>query len=143
MALDGLTSGIDNTLTFTDVNGNLQVANIQNFTWKQDTNIPKKVQMDGVTRHPKFFQGSSGNFSVFRTNAVMEIYFSQSEAAYLLGGDQIPVTITQTIRNADGTINQFQFVNGVLDLTDGGTFSGDDVATQSISFMASQRIQTI
>lgn len=143
MALDGLTSGIDNKLTFTDLNGNLVVQPIENFKWKYDTNIPKKVQMDGVTRHPKFWHGQSGEFTVFRDSPVLERYFSQGEGAYLLGGDQIPVTITQTIRNADGTSNQWQFIDAVLDMSDGGTYSGNDVVTQTINFFSAERIQTI
>jgi hypothetical protein len=143
MSLDGLTAGIDNKLTFTDANGNLQVTTIENFKWKYDTSIPKKVQMDGTTRHPKFWQGVSGDFTVFRTNPILEQYFSQAEGAYYLGGDQIPVTITQTITNADGTQNQWQFIDCVLDMTDGGNYSGSDVVTQTVTFMGAQRPQTI
>lgn len=143
MALDGLTAGQDITLTFTDANGDIKIVLIENFTWKYDTNIPKKVTMDGVTRHPKFWQGCSGSFTLFRTNATLEVYFSQGEGAYLLGGDQIPVTITQTITNADGTQNQWQFVDAVLDLSDGGNYSGQDTVTQTVTWMAAQRIQTI
>lgn len=143
MSLDGLTAGIDNKLTFTDANGNIVVTDIENFKWKYDTNIPKKVAMDGTTRHPKFWQGCSGSMTIFRTNATLEVYFSQGESSYLLGGDQIPVTITQTITNADGTQNQWQFIDAVLDLTDGGEYSGQDVVAQTVAFYAAKRSQTI
>lgn len=143
MALDGLSAGQDCKLTFTDANGNIQVSKIQNFRWKYDTNIPKKILMSGATLHPKFWQGCSGSFSVFRSGADLEIYFSEGEQSYLLGGDQIPVTITETIRNIDGTYNQWQFINGVLDLSDGGDFNGNDVVEQTVTFYASQRLRTI
>ena len=62
MPLDGLTSGIDTKITFTDINGVETFALLESFTSKEDATVDKLVQINGQVRHPKFHQGWSGTF---------------------------------------------------------------------------------
>lgn len=139
MPAAGLTIGADSKLTFVDVNGINRFLLLSNFTFKEDANINKKVMMDGEVRLPKFHTGISGSFNIERSNNDTDAYFASQEAAYYLGGDQLPMTITQTITESNGTVSQYQFTNVVLVLENGGSYSGEESVSMSVSFMASRR----
>ena len=143
MPLDGLTSGIDNKITITDLNGVQQFAILENFTAKEDAPVDKVVAMDGNVRHPKFHQGWSGSFTIERNGPFQDAYFAQQEASYYLGADQIPATITQTITENNGTVSQWQFSQVVLTFEDAGNYSGTEIVKQNVSFMASRRFQLV
>lgn len=143
MPLDGLTSGIDHKIVITDINGVENFAIIENFTAKEDAPVDKIVAMDGTVRHPKFHQGWSGSFTIERNSAFQDSYFAAQESSYYLGLDQIPVTITETITENDGTVSQWQFSQVVLVFDTIGSFSGTEIVKQSVSFMAARRFQLV
>lgn len=143
MAANGLSTGIDHKLVFTDVNGNQQFVIIENFTSKEDAVMDKVIAMDGTVRHPKFHEGWSGSFTLQRSNNVMDNYIALQEASYYLGQDQLPMTITETISEPDGTTSQYQYTNTVIMLEDAGNWSGTEIVRQRISFMASRKIELV
>ncbi len=139
MSLDGLTSGIDNKITFTDANGVEHFQLIENFTSKEDATVDKKITMDGRVRHPKFHSGWSGSFSLQRNGNFTDAYFASQEAAYYLGADQLPITITQTITESDGTVSQYQYTSVVLVFESAGNYSGQEISMLNVSFMGERR----
>lgn len=143
MPLDGLTSGIDTKITFTDINGVETFALLESFTSKEDATVDKKVQIDGQVRHPKFHQGWSGSFSIQRNSPFQDAYFAAQESGYYLGLDQIPVTITQTITENNGTVSQWQWSQVVLVFENAGTYSGTEIVMQNVSFNAARRFQLV
>jgi len=143
MPANGLSTGIDHKLTFNDINGVQHYAILESFTAKEDSPIGKEVAMDGNVRHPKFHQGWSGSFVLQRSNNVMDNYIAIQEASYYQGVDQLPMIITETIAEVDGSISQYQYTNVVINLEDAGNWSGTEIAKQRISFMASRRLEII
>jgi hypothetical protein len=143
MPANGLNTGIDHKIVFTDINGVRQFIIIENFTSKEDAVMDKVVAMDGNVRHPKFHEGWSGSFTLQRTNNVMDNYIALQEASYYLGTDQIPMTITETITEPDGSTNQYQYTNVVVALEDAGNWSGTEIVRQRVSFMASRKIELV
>jgi hypothetical protein len=143
MPLDGLTSGIDTKLTFTDANGVEQFALLESFNSKEDAPIETQIQIDGQVRHPKFHQGWSGSFMLQRNSAFQDTFFALQEAAYYQGLDQIPATITQTIQENDGSVSQWQYTQVVMSFDDAGTYSGTDIVKQRVSFNAARRLQLV
>lgn len=141
MPLDGLTSGIDHKITFTDINGVENFALIESFTSKEDATTDKLIQMDGNVRHPKFHQGWSGTIVLQRNSNFIDAYFAAQEASYYAGLDQIPVTITETITENDGTVSQWQYQQCVLTLDDAGSYSGTEIVKERMTFMASRKIK--
>lgn len=140
MPVNGLTSGIDTKITFTDANGVQQYALLENFTAKEDASIGKEIQINGQVLHPKFHQGWSGSFRLQRNSPFTDAYFATQESSYYLGLDQIPMVITQTITENNGTVSQWQYTNVVLNFDDAGNFSGTEIVKQGVSFMASRRL---
>jgi len=143
MPLNGLSSGIDSKVTFTDLNGVLNFSIIENFTAKEDATTDKVVAMDGTVRHPKFHQGWSGSFMLERNSNFMDNYIAAQEAAYYRGLDQINVTISQTITENNGTVSQYQYTECVLYLEDSGNYSGTEIVKQSVSFVSARKLQLV
>lgn len=143
MPLNGLSSGIDHKLTFTDANGVQNFTIIENFTSKEDATTDKLVAMDGTVRHPKFHQGWSGSFVLERNSNFMDNYIAAQEAAYYQGLDQINLTITETITENNGTVSQYQYLQVVIYLEDAGNWSGTEIVKQSASFVASRKVQLV
>lgn len=140
MPANGLNTGIDHKIVFTDATGVLQYAILESFSAKEDATTDKVVAMDGTVRHPKFHQGWSGSFVLERSDNVMDKYIALQEASYYRGVDQIPMTITETITEINGTVSKYQYTNVVVTLDDAGTWSGTEIVKQSISFQASRKI---
>jgi hypothetical protein len=140
MPANGLSTGIDVKMSFNDIDGVQQFAILKNFQAKEDSTVDQRTYIDGKTRHPKFHKGWSGSFTTDRTNNVIDRYFALQEASYYAGRDQLPMTITQTITETDGSVTQYQFIEVVLVYDDAGTWSGEEVVSQSISFQASRRL---
>lgn len=143
MPANGLSVGIDHKLTFVDVDGVKRFVIIESFTAREDATIGKEIAMDGNVRHPKFHQGWSGSFVLQRSNNYMDNYIAIQEASYYRGIDQIPMTITETITETDGSISQYQYTNVVISMDSAGNWSGTEVAKQSINFMASRRLELV
>lgn len=143
MPANGLSTGIDHKLVFTDINGVQQFVIIESFTAKEDAVIGKEIAIDGTVRHPKFHQGWSGSFTLERSNNVMDNYIALQEASYYRGIDQLPMTITETITETNGNISQYQYTNVVLSLDNAGNWSGTEIAKQQITFNASRRLELV
>ncbi len=141
MPVNGLNSGLDVKITYSDANGVQQFAILQSFSASENANAPEKVSIDGTTRFPKFHMGWKGTFEYQRDSNVLDNYIANQESQYYLGVDQLPGTITQTITENNGTVSQYSYSNVVLILENGGTWSGTDIVMQSFSFLASRKQQ--
>ena len=139
MPANGLSTGIDTKIYFSDANGVQQFALLESFEASENADVIEKIQCDGVTKFPKFHKGWKGTFTFQRNSDVLDSYIAVQESVYYLGVDQLPGTITQTIIEVDGTVSQYSYSNAVLVLQDGGTWSGTDIVTQKFSFNASRK----
>lgn len=143
MPANGLSTGIDSRLTFNDVTGVQRFMIIESVQAKEDATVGKQIAMDGTVRHPKFHEGWSGTFVLQRGDNSMDNYIALQEASYYLGVDQIPMTITQTITEVSGSISQYQYTNVVISLDDSGMWSGTDIVKQTVTFMASRKLELV
>lgn len=142
MPLDGgLSSGVTNTLTFVDQNGNVNFTGIESFTAKEDAPTERFIQMNGVVSNPQFPHGWSGSFMIGRKGNFMDNYIAAKESDYYANGNQITMTITQTIKESDGSISQYQYLGVVITLDSAGDWTGTSIVKQSVSYVASRRIK--
>lgn len=135
--LDGLTSGISTKLIITSPDGVQDFANLESFKWKEDSPIIKKVDIGGVVRNAKLCEGASGTFVFQRGNSVLDKYIIGYARNYRLGGDQVDLTINQSIVELDGSTTQLQFTKVVITLTDAGTYSGTEIVSETAEFVCS------
>ena len=69
----------------------------------------------------------------------MDDYFAEVEERYHAGLPDLPCTITETIREVDGSVSQYRYTDVVFDLESAGKKQGDKTIPMRIAFEASRR----
>ena len=141
MAIGLFNVGRDVTVNIITTNGPIVLSTITSFKAKQDSTQQKLVLINGVTHHLRFFIGWTGSFSIERASDVLDNYFALLEQNYYQGIREQGASITETIQELNGSISQFRFTNVLLSFDDAGDYAGDKSVAQSMSFVASRRIQ--
>ena len=141
MPITGINIGKDIVVSIADNNGFVTVNRVKNWNAVQKTNKRESIALDGINRHMNIPIGWEGSFEMERISPDVDIYLANLELTYQNGGTIPPLTITETITEADGSITQFQFQECVIQLDSAGTWAGDDYVTQKMSFSASFRKQ--
>lgn len=141
MPINGYSVGRDVSLDIISATGPLRFSQVVGFSSKPDITDQKIKGLDGVTRHLRFPDGWSGSFRIERRNSAVDDYFSQWEANYYAGQNENPCTITETIREADGSISQYRYTGVLLKLDNAGDWAGDKSVNISVSFVAERRVK--
>lgn len=141
MPLNSYSVGRDLSLDITGPNGPLSFSQIVGFTSKPDITDQKIKGLDGITRHLRFPDGWSGSFEIERQNSLLDDYWSQLEANYYAGLNELPVTITETIQEVNGSISQYRYLQVLLTIDDAGAFKGDASVHQKLRFVAARRVK--
>lgn len=141
MPMNSYSVGRDVSLVIVGANGPLAFSQITGFQSKPDITDKKVKGLDGVTRHLRFPDGWSGTFDIERQDSTLDDYFAQVEANYYAGVNEQPVSITQTIREVNGSITQYRYMNVLLTPDDAGSWKGDDSVKQKLKFVAERRIK--
>lgn len=141
MPLNSYSVGRDLSLDITGPNGPLNFSQITGFQSKPDITDQKIKGLDGITRHLRFPDGWSGSFDLERQNSTLDDYWSQLEANYYAGLNELPVTITETIQEVNGSITQYRYLQVLLVIEDAGSFKGDASVKQRLRFVAARRVK--
>lgn len=141
MPVNGYTIGKDVSLDITGPSGPLRFNIRTGFTAKQETNDIKVKRADGIVDHLVIPDGWTGSFDYTRQDSLLDDYFAGLEQNYYSGINNAPLTITETITEANGSVSQYRYTRVVLKYDDAGAKTGDDVVKQKISFMASRRLK--
>ena len=141
MALNGYSIGRDIALDIIGPQGPLRFNQIISFMSKPDTTDQKIKGLDGITRHLRFPDGWSGSFEIERQDSTVDDYFTQVEANYYAGLNEIPVTITETIIEVNGSVSQYRYLQVILVLEDAGMYKGDASVHQKVRFMSARRVK--
>lgn len=141
MPLNSYTVGRDISLNIIGPSGPLSFSQIVGFQSKPDTTDQKIKGLDGVTRHLRFPDGWSGKFDLERQDSTLDDYWAQLENNYYAGLNETPISITETIREVNGSISQYRYVDVLLTLDDAGTFAGDKSVKQSLKFVSARRLK--
>jgi hypothetical protein len=141
MPVNSFSVGRDISLDIIGSQGPLRLTLITGFQSKPDTTDSKIKGLDGITRHVRFPDGWSGSFSIERQDSTVDDYFAQLEANYYAGLNELPLTITETIAEVNGSVTQYRYLNVLLKLDDAGSWEGDKSVKQKVSFMAARRLK--
>ena len=82
MPISNYSVGRDITLVIVAAGGPVQFKGITSFRSKQDNTIDKRIKINGVVDHLRFFTGWSGTFDLDRQSGVLDDYFNRLEANY-------------------------------------------------------------
>lgn len=120
---------------------NVPAAAITNFTSQAQTSTESRKGLDGKTRNAVFPDGWQGTFEVDRMSDALDAYWASYEEDYHNGVNLLAGTITETIREPDGSISQYRYTGVVLNFTSAGGKQANQVIKQTLTFMASRRLK--
>ncbi len=107
------------------------------FMATPENNELKSTAMDGVVRKEFLPAGHKLDFTFDRKNSNIDAYFAAREAQYFSGSTLSQVTITETIRNTDGSVSVFQYTGVSMKLSARGTWKGDGKVEPKVEGFAS------
>ena len=141
MPLNSYSVGRDITLNITGNSGPLNFNQIVGFQSKPDITDQKIKGLDGVTRHLRFPDGWSGTFDIERQDSTLDDYWSSLENNYYAGSNELPITITETIQEVNGSLSQYRYLQVLLTIEDAGAWKGDASVKQKVKFVAARRVK--
>lgn len=143
MPVNGFNVGSDVAIDINTARGTLRASIRTGFSAKQITKDVESEGADGVNRYATLPAGWEGSLDFDRANGVLDDYFAAREADYFGGLVSDTITITQTVTNPDGSINQYRFVGVCLKFDDSGESGGQKTIRQKVSWKASRRIKVL
>jgi hypothetical protein len=136
--------GRDLTVSIT-LNGQV----IQQFGLYSDTHIrplyTERVVIPtnngGLSVARPVFNGWEVDLSYYRRDGLADTLGQFCQDNYLAGNPDIDVSMQQTVRNDDGTVDTFVYINGIIYQTDAGSYLGTEDITGSFKLRFSLRQQ--
>lgn len=143
MPINSQSIGKDVSLDILTARGalNIPAAAITNFTSQPQTSSASSKGLDGETRNAVFPDGWQGTFEIDRMSSALDTFWADYEADYHNGVNLLPGTITETIREPDGSVSQFRYTKVVLNFTNAGGKQANQLVKQTLTFMASRRLK--
>ena len=133
--------GKDITMTFL-VNGQpIGALVITSFDKKQITKRAESDPINGEPQYQEIEKGWEGSFEWDRRSPILDTFFAQKEDALYNGGVVPAMSITERIREKDGSTSRWRYTGVAVKLDEGGTAKADDKVMQRVGFVAARRIQ--
>ena len=108
--------------------------------WTEEKETP--TNLGGLTIAKNIFMGYDVEIKVTRQNGVMDALQQFLQDNYLKGNPDPVVTLLKTVRNDDGTVDQENYVDGTIAITDGGDYTGTSKVSQTVKMFFPRKIQT-
>jgi hypothetical protein len=141
MPINNFSIGKDVSLVITTPRGPLTLSGITDFSAKPIVSTLKSKDLSGITRHGYIPDGWELSFKLDRLDTTADDYWAQFEADYFAGLNQASGTVFESIREANLSVSQWQYLQFVLKLDSHGDYSADKKVEQSISGMATQKVR--
>jgi hypothetical protein len=141
MPLNGYTMGLDVTVDINTASGPLRLPKVTKFTADPVIGNVSVTPLNGQKDDLEFPNGWKGTISIERTDSTADDYQAQWEANYFAGVTQDPTTITETIKESDGSTSTYRYTNVYLHLSKGGDKAGDKTVQQEFSWTARRRLK--
>jgi len=142
MAINSLSVGRDMTINIHTPSGEINLDTVTSFRANSDTDNRTSVSINGNVLPVPLPMGVSGSFDLDRTSPALEEYWQSFEDQYYKGENILSSTITVTVNEANGSVSQYILTGIMFDNPTYGTWSGDNIVAQTISFRGS-RIEKI
>ena len=109
------------------------------FTSKSGSKVLASSPIDQPPIHRVVEEGWSGTLGFDRADNSIDAFFSRNETLYWQGVDIPGGSITETIKEADGSISQYQFTTVQCQYAGSGTWKAQDKVSLQVAWVASQR----
>lgn len=107
--------------------------------WTERTVVPTNNGGLNVTR--AVFNGYEVDLTANRQNGVPDTLQQFLEDTYKAGDPDAVVTMLETVRNDDRSVDQFQYLDGTIFQQDAGDFKGNEDVSQQWRLRFAERIQ--
>ena len=142
MPLNAYNTGRDYSLSLTLPNGQVSTVNLIEASFEAATKTEMIVPLNGVVTHLIFPQGWKGTLTFDRNNPAIDNFYAAFEAAFYANGSTIPGgSITETIQEVDGSVSTYKYTGVQVVPGKTGDWRGDDKVSQTLTIVASQRVQ--
>ena len=108
--------------------------------------ITKGINSEPLNGPPLYAEnpnGWRGTIDFDRTDKRIDEYFATREALYYQGGSLFSASITQTIRESDGSVTQYRYPGCALKYEQAGQWKAADKVSLRVSWNASQRVKVV
>jgi hypothetical protein len=105
--------------------------------WQERKVVP--TNNGGIPVARTIFGGYDVDVMYARVGAVGDDLATFLENNFVAGNSDVVVTMTETVRNDDGSIDVYQYINGIIYPTDLGSFKGVEDVTQSYKMFFPRR----
>lgn len=139
--INGYSVGRDITVNINTPNGPLRLSTITGFSSKPNTEKREVRGLDGIRRPLVFPDGWNGSFTVERQDSTLDDFWALIEANYYAGQGIPNATITETVSEPDGSVNQYKYLGVIFILTAAGDWKGNETVAQTLEFEAEQRVK--
>lgn len=141
MPVNNMSVGRDYTLIFYDRNTGTTVSfgDVQDFSITAGKHNLKSMPYNDDPRFGYIDDGFSMSFSIVRTTSALEDYQLAQQERFRNGQHVLPGFLNETIRNPDGSVSRYVYVDFVFYLTDLGNVSRDKNVMQKAEGMASYK----
>lgn len=144
MSVSGYTIGQDVKLDFQIPNlGAVTINELVSFNPTPTTTTKTVQPMAGSPKTLTFNEGWAGTIEGERNDDTVDSLWATLEALYFAGEDIFGGTITQTIKEKDGTLSRYLFTDVQFRLEDAGSYKGNDTVMWRMSFQAGRRLKVL
>lgn len=143
MSINKFNTGRDVAVDFIAPSGPKRFSNITEFHSSPRNKEESSSGIDGVTMFQFIPQGWGGTIAVDRFNRVLDDSNYEFEQLYFSGQNVPACTITETVKEPDGTISQWRYENVVFQLADAGAKNQGGKIGQRLEFRASFKKRVI
>jgi hypothetical protein len=135
--------GVDYSIAFYDgTSGTLiDLGDVQNVKIVAQKHDIGSKPYNGPPKYGFVPDGYKVDFTITRTGSELEDFFVAAEANFNAGKVQSSGYLNQTTTNPDGSVSRYQYSGFVIFMPDHGDIARDKVVTQSLTGMASTKIQ--
>lgn len=143
MANDQFNIGKDISLSLVGPTGPLrQMGLLLEFAPRPEIETLKSspINMNGIPQHRNVYGGWGGTFLYDRNSGDIDDLHNLLESSFFAGNPDTFFQITSVIKNPNGSVNSYAYLNCVLALEDAGTWGQDAKVQERFRFAASQRV---
>jgi len=144
MSVNGYTIGQDVKLDMIIPNfGRVVLSELTSFNPTPTTTTKTVQPMSGNPKTLTFNEGWAGTIEGDRNDDSVDALWARLEAAYFAGEDILGGTITQTIKEKDGSLSRYLFEDVQFRLEDAGAYKGNDTVMWRMTFQAGRRLKVL
>lgn len=141
MPVNNFTVGKDLSFSLVLPTGTVQFNGVTDYQTKRNESDLKHKGLDGITQHGIIPDGWEIAIKLDRQDPIIDNLFAQLEAAYFAGQNIPAGSVTELIKEADGSVSQYQYTGCQLKYTSAGDYKGDALVSQGLTILASRRIK--